>query len=146
MVSEEYRAVDIVVFESFVDMFVLFSFVFHHLNYANVFYYYAKAILPDDLGDLLWDFDLHRVLVIALMGMHSVGVLVGCFFTKVESNSSDVFSGIGSWVKYGVAVFVFFIVFVVLTPLGSLVVGDDVDVISSCFDSNEFDRFGFLFV
>ena len=96
IVSKEYRAVSIVASESFVDIFVLSSFVFHHLNYTNVFHHHAKAILPDDLGDLLWDFDLRRVLVIALMGIHPVGVLTDCFFAKVESNSSDVFSGIGS--------------------------------------------------
>ena len=95
MVSEEYRVVGIVVSKSFVDMLVLFSFVFHHFNYANVFHYHAKTILLDDLGDLFWDFDLRRVLVIALMGIHLVGVLADYFFAKVESNSSDVFSRIG---------------------------------------------------
>ena len=65
-------------------------------------------------------------------------MLIGCFFTKVKSNLLDIFSRIGSWVKYGVAIFVLFIIFVVLTPLGSLVVSNDVNVISSCFNSNEF--------
>ena len=53
MISEEYRAVSIVVFESFVDMLVLFLFVFHYLNYTNLFHYHTEAILPDNLGDLL---------------------------------------------------------------------------------------------
>ena len=44
------------------------------------------------------------------------------------------------------AVFVFLVVFVVFTPLGLLVVGDNIDVVLSCFNSNEFDWFGFLFV
>ena len=73
-------------------------------------------------------------------------MLTDCFFTKVKSNSSDVFSGTGSWVKYGVAVFVFFIAFVVLIPLGSPVVGNDINVVLSCLDSNKFDQFGLLFV
>ena len=34
-------------------MLVLFLFVFHYFNYANVFYYYAKAILLDNLYNLL---------------------------------------------------------------------------------------------
>ena len=80
------------------------------------------------------------------MGIHLVGVLVGRFPVKVESNLSDVFSGVDSWVKHRVAVFVFLVAFVVFTPLGSLVVGDDVDVVLSRFDSNKFDWFGFLFV
>ena len=53
MISEEYRAVGIVIFKSFVDMLVLSSFVFYHFNYANIFHYYTKAILPDNLNDLL---------------------------------------------------------------------------------------------
>ena len=96
MIGEEYRAVGIVIAEYVIDILVLLPLVFYYLNYANVFYHHAKAILLDDLGDLLWDFDLRRVLVIALMGIYPVGVLASCFFVKVESNSSDVFSGIGS--------------------------------------------------
>ena len=53
MVSKEYRAVSIVVSESFVDILMLFLFVFYYLNYANIFHYYAKTILLDNLGDLL---------------------------------------------------------------------------------------------
>ena len=146
MVGEEYRAVGIVVAECVVDILVFLLLVFYYFNYANVFYHYAEAVLPDNLGDLLWDLNLCRVLVIALIGMYLVGVLIGRFSAKVESNSSDVFSGVDSWVKYGVAVFVFLVVFVVFTPLGLLVVGDDVDVVLSRFDSNEFDWFGFSFV
>ena len=96
VVGEEYRAVGIVAAEYVVDILVFPSLVFYHFNYANVFYHHAEAVLPDDLGDLLWDFNLRRVLVITLIGIHSVGVLTGRFPTEVESNSSDVFSGIGS--------------------------------------------------
>ena len=95
MVGEEYRVADIVIAECVIDVLVFLSLVFHHLYYANVFYHHAKAVLPDDLGDLLRDFDLRRVLVIALIGIYPVGVLAGRFFTKIESNSSDVFPGIG---------------------------------------------------
>ena len=95
MMGEEHRAAGIVTAECVIDVLVFPSLVFHHLHYANVFYYHAEAVLLDDLGDLLRDFDLRRVLVIALIGMHPVGVLVGRFFAKIESNSSDVFSGIG---------------------------------------------------
>ena len=77
-------------------MLMLFLFVFHYLNYANVFHYHAKAILLDNLSDLLWDFDLRKVLVITLMDIHLVSVLTDCFFVKVKSNSSDIFSRIGS--------------------------------------------------
>ena len=146
VVGEEHWAVGIVVAECVVDVLVFPPLVFYHFNYANVFYYYAEAVLSDNLGDLLWDLNLCRVLVIVLMGMYPVGVLAGRFSAKVESNSSDVFSGVDSWVKHGVAMFVFLVAFVVFTLLGSLVVGDDVDVVLSRFDSNEFDWFGFPFV
>ena len=52
MVSEEYRVVGIVVSKSFVDMLVLPSFVFYYFDYTNVFYYYAKAISPNNLCNL----------------------------------------------------------------------------------------------
>ena len=94
--SEEYRVVGIVIAKCVIDILVFPSLVFHYLNYTNVFYYHAKAVLPDDLGDLLWDFDLYRVLVIALIGIYLVGVLVDYFFVKVKSNSLDIFSRIGS--------------------------------------------------
>ena len=51
--SEEYRAVSIIIAEYIIDILVFLSLVFHHLNYANIFYYYAKAVLPDNLDDLL---------------------------------------------------------------------------------------------
>ena len=146
MASKEYRAVSIVVSKSFVDMLILFLFVFYHLNYANIFYYHAKAILLDNLYNFLEDFDLYRVLIIALIDIYSVSVLVGCFLIKVESNSLDVFSRISFWVKYGVTIFVFFIVFVVLILLGSLVVSNNINVVLSRFNSNKFDWFRFLFV
>ena len=53
MVSKEYRVVSIVIFKSFVNILIFFLFVFYHLNYTNVFYYYAKTILSDNLYDLL---------------------------------------------------------------------------------------------
>ena len=53
MISEEYRVVSIIIFESFVDILVLSSFIFYHFNYANIFHYYAKAILPNNLNNLL---------------------------------------------------------------------------------------------
>ena len=96
IVGEEYRVASIVTAEYVIDILVFPLLVFHHLHYANVFYYHAKAVLLDDLGDLLRDFDLRRVLVIVLIGMYPVGVLAGRFFAKIESNSLDVFSGIGS--------------------------------------------------
>ena len=144
--GEEYRVVSIIVIKRVVNMFVFSLLVFHHLNYANVFYYYAKAILPDDLGDLFQNLDLRRVLIIALMGMHSINILTSWFFTKVESNSSDVFSRVDSQVKYRVAIFFFFIVFVVLILLGSLVVSNNINIVLSCLNSNKFNQFGFLFI
>ena len=53
MVGEEYRAVSIVITECVIDILVFLSFVFHYLNYTNIFYYHAKTILPDNLDDLL---------------------------------------------------------------------------------------------
>ena len=52
IVSEEYRAVGIVVSKSFVDMLVLLSFVFYHFDYTNMFHHYAKAVSLDNLRNL----------------------------------------------------------------------------------------------
>ena len=52
MVSKEYRVIDIIISKNFVNMLVLFSFVFYHFNYTNVFYYYAKAVSLDNLRNL----------------------------------------------------------------------------------------------
>ena len=51
--GKEYRVVSIVIAEYIIDILVFLLLVFHYLNYVNVFYYYAKAILLDNLGDLL---------------------------------------------------------------------------------------------
>ena len=74
--GEEYRVVSIVIAEYIINIFILFSFVFHYLNYTNVFHYYIEAILLDNLGDLLRDFDLYKVLIIVLMGIYLVSVLI----------------------------------------------------------------------
>ena len=51
--GEEYQVVSIVIAKYIIDILVFLSLVFHYLNYINVFYYYAKTILLDNLGDLL---------------------------------------------------------------------------------------------
>ena len=66
-------------------------------------------------------------------------MLIDCFFIKVKSNLLDIFSGTGSWVKYKVAIFVFFIVFVIPILLGSLVISDNINIVLSRFNSNKFD-------
>ena len=66
-------------------------------------------------------------------------MLIDCFFTKVKFNSLNIFSRIGSWVKYRVAIFVFFVVFVVLISLGSLVISDNINIVLNRFNSNKFD-------
>ena len=53
MVDKEYRVVNIVIAEYIIDILVLSPLVFYYLNYTNIFYYYAKAILLDNLDDLL---------------------------------------------------------------------------------------------
>ena len=51
--GKEYRVVSIVIVEYIIDIFVFFLFVFYYLNYTNIFYYYTKTILLDNLYDLL---------------------------------------------------------------------------------------------
>ena len=51
--SEEYQVVNIVIAKYVIDIFMLFLFVFYYLNYTNIFYYYTKAILLDNLDNLL---------------------------------------------------------------------------------------------
>ena len=51
--GKEYRVVNIVIAKYIIDILVFLLLVFYYLNYANVFYYYAKTILLDNLGDLL---------------------------------------------------------------------------------------------
>ena len=146
MINKEYRVVSIVIVEYIIDIFVFSLFVFYYLNYINVFYYYTKAILLDNLDNLLQNFDLRRVLVITLINIYSINILIDQFLIKVKSNSSDVFSRVSSQIKYGIAIFVFFIIFVVLILLDSLVVSYNINIVLSCLDSNEFDQFKFLFV
>ena len=95
IVDKEYRVVSIVVAKYVVDILVFLSLVFYHFNYVNVFYYYTEAVLLDNLNNLLWDFNLRRALVIALIGIYPIGVLIDRFFAKVKSNSLDIFSRIG---------------------------------------------------
>ena len=53
MIGKEYRAISIFIAKYIIDIFEFFLLIFHYLNYANVFHYYAKTILLDNLGDLL---------------------------------------------------------------------------------------------
>ena len=53
IINKEYRVVSIITTKYIVNMFIFFSLIFYYLNYINVFYYYAKTILLDNLGDLL---------------------------------------------------------------------------------------------
>ena len=53
IVGEEYRVVSIIIAEYVIDILVFLSLVFHYFNYTNVFYYYAKAILLDNLDNFL---------------------------------------------------------------------------------------------
>ena len=53
MINKEYRVVSIVIVEYIINIFVFSLFVFYYLNYINVFYYYTKAILLDNLDNLL---------------------------------------------------------------------------------------------
>ena len=53
MIDKEYQVVSIIIAKCVIDILVFLLFVFHYLNYANIFYYYAKTILLDNLGDLL---------------------------------------------------------------------------------------------
>ena len=53
MISEEYRVVSIIIAKYVIDILVFLLFVFYYLNYTNIFYYYTKTILLDNLGDLL---------------------------------------------------------------------------------------------
>ena len=50
---EEYRVISIIIAKYIIDILIFLSLVFHHLNYTNVFYYYTKAILLDNLDNLL---------------------------------------------------------------------------------------------
>ena len=53
MVDKEYRVVSIIIAKYVIDILVFFLLVFHYLNYTNIFYYYTKTILLDNLDDLL---------------------------------------------------------------------------------------------
>ena len=52
MISEEYWVVNIVIFESFVDMLVLSLFILYYFDYTNIFHYYAKVVSLDNLRNL----------------------------------------------------------------------------------------------
>ena len=53
MVGKEYRVVSIVIAKYIIDILVFLSLVPHHFNYTNVFYHHTKAVLLDNLDDLL---------------------------------------------------------------------------------------------
>ena len=51
--GKEYRVVSIIIAKYIIDILIFLSLIFHHLNYINIFYYYAKTILLDNLDNLL---------------------------------------------------------------------------------------------
>ena len=51
--DKEYRVVSIIIAKYIIDILIFLLLVFYYLNYANVFYHYTKAILLDNLDDLL---------------------------------------------------------------------------------------------
>ena len=51
--GEEYRVVSIIIAKYIINILVFFLLVFHYLNYTNIFYYYTKAILLNNLDNLL---------------------------------------------------------------------------------------------
>ena len=74
VVGEEYRIVDIVVFEGFVYVFIFFPFISYHVNYANVFYYHTEAVLPYDFHHTFENFYFCRAFVISLMSVDTVSM------------------------------------------------------------------------
>ena len=51
--GKEYQAVSIVAAKYIVDILIFPSLVFYYFNYTNIFYHHTKAILLDNLDDLL---------------------------------------------------------------------------------------------
>ena len=109
-------------------------------------YYYTKAILPYDFCHTFRNFYFRRVFVVPLISINVVSMLVLLILIEVEPNTLDVFSGFCVWFIYGVPIFALLVTILVFVPLSSPIVGNYDDVVFCGLDSNEFDRFRFLFI
>ena len=102
--------------------------------------------MPYDFHHTFWNFYFCRAFVISLVSVDTVSMFAWLIFTEVEPDMLDIFSGFCVWVIYGVPMSPLLVTVLVLTPLGSLIVGNYDDIVFCGFGSNEFDRFRFLFV
>ena len=146
MVSEEYRVVGIVVIESFVYIFVFFSFIPYYVGQTNMLYYYTEAILPYDFRYTLRNFYFRRVFVVSLMSVNAISIFTLLVLVKVEPDTSDIFSRFYIRFIHGVPVFALLVIFLALAPLSSPIVGNYNDVVFCGLSSNEFDGFRFPFI
>ena len=146
MISEEYRAVSVVAIESFVYIFVFFSFIPYYVGQTNMLYYYTKAILPYDFHYTLRNFYFRRVFVVSLISVNAVSIFILLILIEVEPDTSDVFSRFCIRFIYGVPIFALLVTFLILAPLSSLIVSNYDDVVFYSLGSNKFDEFRFPFI
>ena len=146
IIREEYRVANIFISKYVVDILIFFLVVLYYLNYFYVFHYYTKAILLDNLGYLFKDFDLSRVLVIALIGIYSISVLICWFLIEVKSNLLDIFSRLGLQTEHEIAMFTFVVIVIILALLGLLVISYNINIVLHRINSNEFNQIRFPFI
>ena len=80
------------------------------------------------------------------MSVNAVSMFALLVLVEVEPDTSDIFSRSCVWVIYEVPIFTLLVTILILAPLGSLIVSNYNNIVFCGLDSNEFNRFRFLFV
>ena len=146
MISKEYRVVNIVAIESFVYIFVFFSFIPYYIGQTNILYYYTKAILLYDFYYTLRNFYFCKVFIVSLISVNTVSIFILLVLIEVESNTSNIFSRFCIQFIHEVLIFALLVTFLTLAPLSSPIVSNYDDVVFCSLSNNEFDRFRFPFI
>ena len=144
--SKEYRAISIIVIESFVYIFVFFSFIPYYINQTNMLYHYTKTILLYNFHYTLRNFYFCRVFVVSLISIHVVSIFTLLVLIEVEPNTSDIFPRFCVRFIYRVSIFTLLVIILTLTPLSSLIVSNYNDIVFCGLSDNKFNGFRFLFI
>ena len=146
MVGKEYRVIGIVVIENFVYIFVFFSFIPYYIDYANILYYYTKAILPYDFYHTFENFYFRRASIISLVSINTISIFALPILIEVESNTLNIFSRFYIRIIYEISIFTLLVIILILVLLSSLIISNYDDVVFYSLNSDEFNRFRFLLV
>ena len=122
------------------------SFVFNQIYYTNVFYYYAKTILPYNLSYTFQNLYFSGVLIISLISINTFRIFTLFVLIKVESNSLNIFSRISAQVVYKIFIYALLAIVLIVALFSSLIVGNNSNIVYYGFSNNKLNRLRFLFV